>query len=128
MVINPGPFKYIGCVKKAKPNVIDQDYKILDGRPSTHAIPGKVTDRINADYVLEICAQDSRARGLMFFGIHNGNQCLGSSKFQDVYQTYDRAYDCAKTGRGGPESIAIYTFIDEGKFCTLFAPLKQGKG
>ena len=119
MVINPGFFKYIGCFKNPITNKIHQDYKILDGRPSTDAIPSKINDRIHTDYVIEICAQNSHARDFMFFGIHNGNQCLGSSLFQNIYQRYGKAYDCEKTGRGGIESIAIYTFTDRGKFVSF---------
>ena len=118
VVINPESFNYIGCFKHPKTNNIAleaQGYKILDGRPSTATLPNKRTKPIYKDYVIEMCAQVTHDRGYMFFGIHNGNQCIKSSMFQDTYGKYGIANDCLKTGRGGSESIAVYTFTDGGK-------------
>jgi hypothetical protein len=117
VVINPKSFKYIGCFKHPKTtNIATQDYKILDGHPSTVTLSNKSTKSKNTDYVIEMCAQGTHARGYMFFGIHNGEQCLSSSGFQDTYGRYGQAYDCLTTGRGGMESMAVYTFTDRGNF------------
>ncbi|CAB3981271.1 Collagen alpha-4(VI) chain [Paramuricea clavata] len=113
VVISAKSFKYIGCFKHPKTNnIATQDYKILDGHPSTVTLSNKSTKSKNKDYVIEMCAQGTYARGYMFFGIHNGEQCLSSSVFQDSYGRYGKAYDCLTTGRGGMESMAVYTFTD----------------
>lgn len=52
----------------------------------------------------------------MFFGIHNGKQCLSSNVFQDSYANNGRAFDCLDTGKGGNESMAVYTFNDRGNY------------
>ena len=121
-MISPEPFKYIGCFKHPKVKDIfhgAQDYKILDGRPSTATQPYKNTKPTNKDYVIEMCAQNAYSKDYMFFGIHNGEQCLSSGVFQDVFHKYGEAFDCSKTGRGGKQSIAVYTFIDKGKLIFL---------
>ena len=115
VVISPGSFKYIGCFKHPKSSsVVSQDYKILDGRPSTATFPNKKPN--SKDYVIELCAQNSYARGYMFFGIHNREKCVSSAVFQDIYDDHGRAYDCLTTGTGGFQSMAVYTFTDRGKF------------
>ncbi|XP_028394586.1 uncharacterized protein LOC114518796 [Dendronephthya gigantea] len=123
VVIIPKSFNFIGCFKHPRTDNIAleaQGYKILDGQPSS-AIQSKRTKPINKDYVIEMCAQGTHDRGYMFFGIHNGNQCITSGTFQDTYGKYGMASDCFKTGRGGSESIAVYTFTDR-------EPLKHATG
>jgi hypothetical protein len=58
VVINPKSFKYIGCFKHPKTtNIATQDYKILDGHPSTVTLSNKSTKSKNKDYIIEMCAQ-----------------------------------------------------------------------
>ena len=113
--MNPGSFKYIGCFKHPESNTIAaQEYKILDGHPTAAAFSSKKSNC--EDYVIETCAENAYIKGYMFFGIHNRKQCVSSAVFQDVYDKYGSAYDCLKSGTGGVQSMAVYTFTDRGKF------------
>lgn len=100
---------FVGCYKKNHEDraihAITDD--ILDGHPSS-ALNKK-------EYVIEKCAHRARQKGLLFFGIHNGDECSLSSRAQNTYDLYGSAVDCYKNGTGGVSSNAVYTFSDQGK-------------
>ena len=52
------------------------------------------------------------------FAVQNGGQCFSSSKAEETYDKYGKAYDCItygeRNGTGGPMSNSVYKILDGG--------------
>ena len=91
--------------ERAIPSLEGRD-EILDGQ-------GPVSYR-NREYAVEKCADASRRRGYVMFGIQDGGLCATSKEIQNTYDIYGESEDCYINGTGSTFSTTIYTFVDQG--------------
>lgn len=53
------------------------------------------------------CAEVAKERGLSFFAIRNGGECLGDSNVHTKYKNHGKSDNCLD-GEGGREAVNVY--------------------